>query len=59
MTRRLAFHLLLLAAVGCGKGARPSTGPTPQVQETATTAQVDSPWRKGGREVRRGYLTGA
>jgi outer membrane protein assembly factor BamD len=59
MTRRVAFQLLLLAAVACGKGARPSPGPTPQVQETATTAQVDTLWRKAGREVRRGKWSDA
>jgi len=59
MTRRVAFQLLLLATVACGKGARPSPGPTPQVQETATTAQVDTLWRKAGREVRRGKWSDA
>jgi outer membrane protein assembly factor BamD len=59
MTRRVAFQLVLLAAVACGKGARPSTGPTPQVQETATTVQVDTLWTKAGHEVRRGKWSDA
>ena len=54
MTRRVALQLLLLAAVACGKGARPSTGPAPQVQETATSAQVDTLWTRAYHEVRRG-----
>jgi outer membrane protein assembly factor BamD len=54
MTRRVALPLLLLAAFACGKGARPSTGPSPEVQETATTGQVDTLWTRAGHEVRRG-----
>jgi len=53
MTRRVAFPLLLVVAA-CGRGARPSTAPSPQVQETATTAQVDTLWTQAGHEVRRG-----
>jgi outer membrane protein assembly factor BamD len=54
MTRRIAFPLILLAAAACGGGTRPSTGPTPQVQETATSGEVDTLWREAQHHVRRG-----
>jgi outer membrane assembly lipoprotein YfiO len=58
MTRRIAAQLLLLAAA-CGGGSRPSTAPSPQVQETATTAEVDTLWTKARHEVRRGKWSDA
>ena len=55
MTRRALFAVLLLGAAACGgRGGRASTAPTPEVQETATTAQVDTLWRQAQHQVRRG-----
>ena len=59
MTRRITSRLLLLTALACGNGARPSSGPTPQVQETATAGQVDTLWTRAGHEVRRGKWSDA
>ena len=54
MTRRAAFALLLLGAAACGGGRRASTAPAPQVQENATSAQVDTLWRVALHQVRHG-----
>jgi len=55
MTRRALFAVLLLGTAACGgRGGRASTAPTPEVLENATTAQVDTLWRRAQHQVRRG-----
>jgi outer membrane protein assembly factor BamD len=60
MTRRTTLALLLLAAAACGgRGGRASTAPTPELQENATSAQVDTLWRVAEHQVRRGKWSDA
>jgi outer membrane protein assembly factor BamD len=60
MTRRAIFAVLLLATAACGgRGGRTSTAPTPQVQESATAAQVDTFWRQAEYYVRHGRWSDA
>ncbi|HET7423808.1 MAG TPA: outer membrane protein assembly factor BamD [Gemmatimonadales bacterium] len=60
MTRRAAFAVLLLGAAACGgRGGRASTTPTPQVQETASNAEVDTAWAVVERQVRHGKWSDA
>ena len=55
MTRRAAFALLLLVTAACGgRGGGASTTPTPDVQESATAAEVDTAWALAKRQVRHG-----
>jgi outer membrane protein assembly factor BamD len=60
MTRRATLALLLLGTAACGgRGGRASTAPTPELQENATTAQVDTLWRLAEHQVRRGKWSDA
>jgi outer membrane assembly lipoprotein YfiO len=55
MIRRVASAVLLFGVAACGgRGGRTSTAPTPQLQESASSAEVDTIWARARHQVRRG-----